>query len=106
MVARAVKEEGSLHAITSDRIIQELRLKSYILKDESLRRRIKLYSRSEINLHLVVTETHLFLALPRLDGSIDLQNVIISKYPEALKWGRMLFYYFFYSSPKIESNHR
>jgi len=93
-VARAVKEGGSLQAVTSDRIIQELRLKSYILRDASLRSRTELFSRSEINLHLMVTECHLFLALPRLDRTYDLQNIIISKDPLVLEWGRMLFYYF------------
>ncbi|MGV8175892.1 MAG: hypothetical protein ACP5OU_09340, partial [Methanothrix sp.] len=71
-VARAVKEGGSLQTVTTPRIIQELRLKNHALKDESLRSRIKIYSKSEINLHLIVTETHLFLALPRLDKTYDL----------------------------------
>lgn len=68
-VARAVREGGSLQTVTTARIIQELRLKSYILRDSTLRSRTELYSRSEINLHLIVTETHLFLALP---GSTEL----------------------------------
>ena len=66
-VGQAVREGGRLQSITTPRIIQELGLKCYILRDESLRGRIELYSRSEINLHLIVTETHLFLVLPRLD---------------------------------------
>ncbi len=49
-VARAVREGGSLQTVTTARIIQELRLKSYALKDESLRIRTELFSRSEINL--------------------------------------------------------
>jgi len=101
-VARAVREGGSLQTVTTARIIQELRLKSYALKDESLRIRTELYSRSEINLHLIVTETHLFLALPRLDRTYDLENIIISKDPEAVEWGRMLFYYFLNGSEKVE----
>ena len=100
--AGAVKEGGSLQTVTTQRIIQELRLKSYILRDASLRSRIKLYSRSEINLHLVVTETHLFLALPRLDKTYDLENIIVSKDPQALEWGRMLFYYFLSGSEKVD----
>jgi predicted transcriptional regulator len=93
-VGRAVKEEGSLHAITSDRIIQELRLKSIALRDDSLRSRIELYRYNSINLHLIVTETHLLLSLPRTDGTPDLQNIIINKHPEAVEWCRMLYFYF------------
>ena len=74
--------------------------------DSSHLSQIEVRINEHINMHLIVTESHLVLSLPRLDGCIDLQNVIISKDPEALEWGRMLFYYFFYSSPKIESNHR
>ena len=102
--AQAVREGGSLQTVTTARIIQELRLKSYALKDESLRSRIELYSRSEINLHLVVTETHLFLALPRLNRTYDLETIIISKDPQAVEWGRMLFYYFRSGAEKIELN--
>ncbi len=100
--ARAVREGGSLKTVTTARILQELRLKSYILRDESLRSRTELYSRSEINLHLMVTETHLFLALPRLDRTYDLENIIISKEPLAVEWGRMLFYYFLSGSEKVD----
>ena len=101
-VAQAVKEGGRLQSITTPRVIQELRLKSYILRDESLRSRTELYSRSEINLHLMVTETHLLLALPRLDRTYDLENIIISKEPLAVEWGRMLFYYFLSGSEKVD----
>jgi predicted transcriptional regulator len=83
--AQAVREGGSLQTVTTARIIQELRRKNHALKDESLRSRIELYSRSEINLHLIATETHLFLALPRLDKTYDLENIIISKHPQALE---------------------
>lgn len=92
-MGQAVREGERLQSVTS-RIIQDLRLKIYALKDESLRGRIELCSRSQINLHLMVTECHLFLALPRLDRTYDLQNIIISKDPLVLEWGRMLFYYF------------
>ena len=101
-MATAVKEGGCLQTITTARIIQELRLKNHALQDESLRSRIELYSRSEINLHLIVTETHLFLALPRLDRTYDLENIIISKEPLAVEWGRMLFYYFLSSGEKVD----
>ena len=101
-MATAVKEGGCLQTITTARIIQELRLKNHALQDESLRSRIELYSRSEINLHLIVTETHLFLALPRLDRTYDLENIIISKDPLAVEWGRMLFYYFLSSGEKVD----
>jgi predicted transcriptional regulator len=83
-VAQAVREGGRLQTVTTARIIQELRQKNHGLKDESLRGRIELFSRSEINLHLIVTETHLFLALPRLDRTFDLENIIISMNPEAV----------------------
>mgnify|MGYP000963262072 CR=1 FL=1 len=101
-VARAVREGGSLQTVTTARIIQELRLKSYALKDESLRIRTELFSRSEINLHLMVTETHLFLALPRLDRTYDLENIIISKDPQAVEWGKLLFLYFQSSAEKVD----
>jgi len=52
----------------------------------------------------MVTESHLVHSLPRLDGSIDLQNVIISKNQEALEWGRMLFYHFLSGSEKVDLN--
>ena len=103
-VGQAVKDGGRLQSVTTPRIIQDLRLKSYALKDESDRGRIELFSRSEINLHLVVTETHLFLALPRLDRTYDLENIIISKDPRALEWGRMLFYYFLSSAELVDLN--
>ena len=101
-VARAVKEGASLQSITTPRVIQELRLESYILRDESLRSRTELFSRSEINLHLIVTESHLFLALPCLDRTYDLENIIISKDPEAVEWGRMLFYYFKSDAERVD----
>ena len=101
-VGQAVRDGGRLQSVTTPRIIQELRLKSYILRDASLRSRTELFSRSEINLHLMVTETHLFLALPRLDRTYDLENIIISKDPLAVEWGRMLFYYFLSGSQKID----
>jgi predicted transcriptional regulator len=41
-----------------------------------------------------VTESHLLLSLPRTDGTPDLQNIIINKHPEAVEWGRMLYFYF------------
>ena len=56
--------------------------------------RIELYRHNSINLHLIVTETHLFLSLPRTDGTPDLQNIIINKHLEAVEWGRMLYLYF------------
>jgi len=101
-VGQAVRDGGRLQSVTTPRIIQELRLKSYILRDASLRNRTELFSRSEINLHLMVTETHLFLALPRLDRTYDLENIIISKDPLAVEWGRMLFYYFLSGSQKVD----
>jgi predicted transcriptional regulator len=78
-VANAVREGGHLHAITSERIMQELRRRNQILKDDSLRGRIELHCHSHVNMHLIVTYTHLFLALPRLEGTSDLENIIISK---------------------------
>ena len=93
-VARAIKEGGGFQAVTSDRIIQELRLKSIALRDDSLKSRIELYRYNSINLHLIVTESHLLLSLPRTDGTPDLQNIIINKDPEAVEWGRMLYFYF------------
>jgi predicted transcriptional regulator len=39
-VAQEVRESGSLQTVTTPRIVQELRRKSYALKDESLRSRI------------------------------------------------------------------
>jgi len=101
-VGQAVREGERLQSVTTPRIIQDLRLKSYALKDESDRGRIELFSRSEINLHLILTESHLFLALPRLDRTYDLQNIIISKDPLVLEWGRMLFYYFLSGSQKVD----
>lgn len=99
---QAVREGGYLQAITTEKIIQELRRKNHALQDEALRGRIELYSRNKINLHLIVTESCFFLALPRLDGSYDLENIIISKDPEAVEWGSILFYYFLNGSEKID----
>ena len=102
-VGQAVREGGRLQSVTTPRIMQELRLKNNILRDESLRSRTELYSRSEINLHLIVTETHLFLALPSLDKNYDLENIISSsKDPQAVEWGRMHFYYFQSGAEKID----
>ena len=102
-VAQAVREGGDLHTVTTERIIQELRQRgSYALRDESLHSRIKLHCRNDINMHLIVTESHLFLALPRPDGTLDLQNIIVSRDPQALEWGRMLFYYFLSGAEKVD----
>ena len=101
-MGQAVREGGRLQSVTTQRIIQELRLKNHALGDDSLRGRIELFSRSEINLHLVVTESHLFLALPRLDKTYDLENIIISKDPQALEWDRMLFYYFKNDAERVD----
>ena len=68
-VAQAVREGGDLQTVTTERIIQELRQRGIALRDESLHSRIELHCRNDINLHLIVTESHLFLALPRLDGT-------------------------------------
>jgi hypothetical protein len=78
-VANAVRDGRHLQAITSERIMQELRRRNQILKDDSLRGRMQLHCHSHVNMHLIVTYTHLFLALPRLDGTSDLENIIISK---------------------------
>ena len=73
---------------------RRLQRKNHALRDQSLHSKIELFSRSEINLHLIVTESHLFLARPTIDRTPDLQNMIISKDPEAPLWGRLLFLYF------------
>lgn len=87
----------------SHRIIQEMRHKgSYALRDQALHSRIKLHCRNDINLHLIVTESHLFLALPRLDGTYDLENIIVSRDPQALEWGRMLFYHFLSGAERVD----
>jgi predicted transcriptional regulator len=52
----------------------------------------------------MVTETHLFLTLPRLDKTYDLENIIISKDPQAVQWGRMLFYYFKSDAERVDLN--
>ena len=102
-VAQAVGEGGDLHTVTTERILQELRQRgSYALRDASLHSRIKLHCRNDINLHLIVTESHLFLALPRPDGTLDLQNIKVSRNQEALNWGRMLFYYFLSDAEKVD----
>ena len=49
-----------------------------------------------------MTETHLFLALPRLNRTYDLENIIISKDPQAVEWGRMLYYYFQSYAEKVD----
>jgi len=82
--------------------MQELRLKNHALKDDSLRGRIELHCYNHINMHLIVTDSHLFLALPRLDGTSDLENIIISKDQQALNWARMLFYQFLSVSEKVD----
>ena len=101
-VARAMREGGHLKTVTTARVIQELRLKNHILKDDFLHSRIELYCHKNINLHLIIADSHLILALPRLDGTYDLENVIISQEEEALEWGRMLFYYFLSGSEKVD----
>jgi predicted transcriptional regulator len=53
-------------------------------------------------MHLIVTDSHHFLALPRLDGTSDLENIIISKDQQALNWSRMLFYHFLSLSEKVD----
>ena len=63
---------------------------------------MELYCHNNINLHLIIADSHLFLALPRLDGTYDLENVIISREEAALEWGSMLFYYFLSGSQKVD----
>lgn len=75
---------------------------SHALKDNSLRDRFEIYCSNKFNLHLIVTDTHLFLALPRLDGSFDLENIIISRDPQALQWAGLLFYHFQSRSEKVD----
>ena len=87
-VSQAVREGGRLQSVTTPRIIQELQLKNYILRDEALRGRTDLYCRSEINLHLIVTESHLFLALHRLDKTYDLENIIYQQGPAGFGVGQ------------------
>jgi hypothetical protein len=45
-----------------------------------------------------------FAAESRLDKTYDLENIIISKDPQALEWGRLLFLYFQSSAEKIDLN--
>ena len=99
---QAVRSGGLLQTVTTKKVIQELRRRNFALGDEALRSRIELYCHNSINLHLIVTETHLILALPRLDESYDLENIIINTSPEAVVWGRMLFYYFLSSGEKVD----
>jgi predicted transcriptional regulator len=103
-VANAVRERARLQAVTSKRIIQELSLRSHALKDDSLHGRMELHCHNNINMHLIVADSHLFLALPRQDGTSDLENIIISREEEALGWGRMLFYHFRSDSEKVDLN--
>ena len=98
----AVRKGASLQVVTSERIIQELRLKNYALNDNSLHGRIDLHCRNNINLHLIVTDSHFILALPRLDGTFDLDNIIICKDPEALELAGLLFYHYFAGSQKVD----
>ena len=83
-VAQAVREGGDLHTVTTERIIQELRQRgSYALRDQALHSRIKLHCRNDINLHLIVTESHLFLAPPgRNSGSAEYHSQPKSGSPE------------------------
>ena len=103
-LANAVREGGHLQAVTTARIIQELSLRSHALKDDSLRGRMELHCHNNINMHLIVADSHLFLALPRQDGTYDLENIIINREKAALEWGRMLFYYFLSGSQKVDLN--
>ncbi|NYT10305.1 MAG: hypothetical protein GKC09_10300 [Methanosarcinales archaeon] len=75
----AVRKGGSLQVVTSERIIKELRQKNYALADNSLASRIELHCRNNINLHLIVTDSHFILALPRLDGTFDMDNIISAR---------------------------
>jgi predicted transcriptional regulator len=100
--ANAVREGASMKVVTSERIVQELRLKSNALKDHSLRDRFEVYRSNNFNLHLIITDSHLFMALPRLDGSFDLENIIISRDPQALQWASLLFYHFQSGAQKID----
>jgi predicted transcriptional regulator len=104
-VAAAICNGARCQTVTSQRIIQELQGKNLTIMDNLHLSQIEVRVHNNINMHLIVTESHLILSLPRLDGCIDLQNIIISKDSEALKWSRMLFYYFFYGSSKVESSH-
>ena len=63
---------------------------------------MELHCHKNINLHLIVADSHLFLALPRQDGTCDLENIIISREEEAVEWGRMLFYYFLSGAEKVD----
>jgi predicted transcriptional regulator len=103
-VANVFRKGGHLQAVTTARIMQELSLRSHALKDDSLRGRMELHCQKNINLHLILADSHLILALPRLDGTYDLENVIISREEAALEWGRMLFYYFLSGSEKVDLN--
>ena len=73
-----------------------------VLKDDSLRGRMELHCHNNINMHLIVADSHLFLALLRQDGTADLENIIISREEAAVKWGRMLFYHFLSGSQKVD----
>ena len=106
LVASAIRNGGRCWTATSERIIRELRGVNLSLMDNSHLSQIEVRCNNNINMHLIVTESILFLSFPRLDGTIDLQNVIISKDPDSLEWGRVLFYYFFCGSKRIESSRR
>jgi len=101
-VANAVREGTRLQAVTTARIIQKLSLRSHALKDDSLHGRMELHCHNNINMHLIVADSHLFLALPRQDGTADMENIIISREEAAVEWGRMLFYYFLSGSEKVD----
>lgn len=94
-MANAIKNGAIAELILSNKLQQALR-KNYIpiLKEILGYDNLKIYRIKEANLNLCVTESKFFLGAHRLDGSYDLENILIFKNEKSLAWGNLLFSYY------------
>lgn len=91
-IANAIKNDANVELILSDKVQQTLRDNyTHIWKEISKYDNLKIYRIREVNFNLCVTESVLFLGLRRLDGSYDLENIIVCKSDTGLMWGNTLF---------------
>jgi predicted transcriptional regulator len=103
-VVNAISNGASAKLIATDNLIQATN-KTYagLIKGALVSRNLELYRIKDLKLCLVITESHLFLGLHRLDGSFDSENMMICEDKTALEFGHMLFCSFLRISERVNA---
>jgi len=103
----AARNGAEASGILSGEILHSLKTDFVGILDEAFSyETVKVYRNDNAKIFLIVTESHIFFGLHRLDGSFDLDNIIISNEEGARIWGNALFDHFLRGSEKANDSWR